>query len=184
MRTMKNVKLDKLTHKYLQKKVITVAEAKELSYDTMIEMNIPKIVRDNIVVMGASQTLESTIREGLKLSQQEIVEIELPTYDPVVEEKVAAEVTADVVTEYTDHIVEEVTQEAPVVEEVLVEEIVEEVAPVVYTEEEIRRVFESTELAGSYTNILKKVKPLLSEKGYDAEMLITLAKEYAAKLKK
>lgn len=176
MRTMKNVMLDKLTHKYLQKKAITISEAKELTYQEMIDMNIPKVVRDNVVVMDHTQTIESTIREAQKISAlATAVEVELPTYDPVLEEKVAIEVATDYVVPAEEAIVE---PELPVVEEVV------DVAPAVYTEEEIRRVFESTELSGSYTTILKKVKPLLSEKEYDADMLIALAKEYAATLKK
>ena len=64
-----------------------------------------------------------------------------------------------------------------------VEEVKEEVAEPrnAYTEEGLRRVIESVAPSTSYTTLLKRVKEALDpDYDYDDELLVALAKEYAA----
>ena len=179
MRNMKEVMLDKLTIQCLAKKGLSVADAKALCLEDVNALNLPEVVRKNIMLMNASASLLSVTREIAKISNDTNKPTSVPelvvVYDPQMEAVVADAVVSEFVEEKHE-IVEEKHEEV--------------VAPVEtkvpgYSEEDLRKVFESMELSGSYTTILKKVKAALdADRDCDGDLLIALAKEYAAQAKK
>ena len=183
-RTMKDVMLDKLTTHYLQKKGIQISEAKALDES---QLNLPHVVRQHLQTMHDDTTEYSVSREIAKMgTESTATNAPRVIYTPEQEVKAEIEQIQEIVQEYipepaAEEVVESPDEPAPM--SAPVEEVKEEVAEPrnAYTEEGLRRVIESVAPSTSYTTLLKRVKEALDpDYDYDDELLVALAKEYAA----
>lgn len=182
-RTMKDVMLDKMTTQYLGKKGLVIADMKALPKDELLELGLPLVIRDHIAKMNEHTTAQSVAREIARMGHESTA-----TASPIVpytdeqQAIIEKEVISEVVSQFVDEVIKEEVVE--VKEEVLVDEPQKVEVPA-YTEDALRALIESIELSANYTTVIKRVKAVMDASyEYNAEMLITLAKEYAASVKK
>lgn len=190
MNDKKRVIMNKLVLRYTQKVNSSVPELiKDIDDGAR---SVPKAIRQHIKTMSSDVTEASIARELAAITKAATETAnEVKNYDPVEEIKNmvadvsdAAKEYAAVVVETVKDVAEAVVEEAiDVATEVVVEKVedVVESAVALYTEEELRLVFEAAKLVGNYTTILKKIKADLEPARIPAELLIVLAKEYATK---
>ena len=194
-RTMKQVMLDKMTTHYLYKQGISVRTAKHVDED---ELNLPHVMRQHLKVMDDNTTELSIAREISHMNTDSTAtHSQYVIYTPEQEAQVEIEQIQEIVQEYIPETAAEEIVESPVVTESKVAETPEvlmaptpaveapaeeEVQPsTVYVEADLRRFLESVDPSISYTMLVKRVKTAMDKDfTYDEELLVALAKEYAA----
>lgn len=190
MNDKKRVIMNKLVLRYAQKAETSIPELmKDINEGGR---NVPKAIRQHINSMSADVTEGSIVRELASIAKAASeTATEVKNYDPIEEIKNMVADVSDAAKEYAGmavdtakDVVESVVEEAiDVATDVVVDKVADviEDAVALYSEEELRLVFEAAKLVGNYTTILKKIKADLEPARIPAELLIALAKEYATK---